>query len=239
MKRLIRYTIGQVSKLGWTILSEAVRHIQKVYPEFDVVVCHNNLDYDQLAYLDKLDVPLFRQDGLPKPFNFKNTNDGKVRDFFWKLVPPRLNMFGQELWVDNDIVIRDRVNSIDTWMYANTALLGSGFNRDYGCFEEEIKFGPAYCAGIFGLPPNFDFQSEINRWCNGREINGFDEQGLVVGIASSVNNFVCVPQNEMPLLSEHWAVRGIRNLHNGMHFARANRFDNHRSWRYYKFSTTP
>ena len=58
MKPLVRWTIGPVSELGHKILKRSVENFKKIYPEFDCVVCYNNIEK---KLLDEIHVDLFEQ----------------------------------------------------------------------------------------------------------------------------------------------------------------------------------
>lgn len=239
-KPLLRYTIGRVSKSGHEILSESIRLAKKVYPEFDIAICYNNLTEDEIKLLPK-DGQKFSQEGITPDFNFEDEGSGRVRNFFWKLIPSRLRMQSHELWIDNDIVINRRIPGVDRWLASSTGLISRGFNRDYGIFSNDpelLKQDP-YCAGFFGLPPGFDLTKEISNLCDGKILCGFDEQGLVAKIISNFNDRIVLDHNEMVLLSERWKPNYSFWFPPGMHFARSNRFDDHISWNMYKLSTTP
>jgi hypothetical protein len=239
MRPLIRYTIGKVSEAGWEILFESVRLMKKVYPEFDLFVCHNKMTRAETTRLGNLGVELVVQDDVVPPFHFLDHDEGKIRNFCWKLIPARLRPHGHELWVDNDIIFRDRLPTIDRWLMMQTVIISSGFNRDYGRFTGLLQNDEPYCAGLFGLPPNFDFEAAIIGACGGQPLTGFDEQGLVALVVSKFFDRLVVPQEEMALLSEMWKPMGIRWFPMGLHFARANRFSDHFCWRLYKASHAP
>lgn len=238
-KPLLRYTMGKVSSLGWTILFESIRNIKKVYPEFDIVICHNKLSFEEISMLTDLGVDLIAQDQLEQTFAFVDDDEGKIRNFCWKLMPPRLRLESHELWVDNDIIIRERIEGIDRWLQGSTSIISRGFCHDYGRFAKSMQFKDSCCAGFFGLPPNFDFQSEINRLCDGKPLKGFDEQGLVSVIVTSIEGFIMLPHRDLVLLSETWKPRPDFWIPKGLHFARSNRFTNHVSWKLYKTAIMP
>jgi hypothetical protein len=163
-----------------------------------------------------------------------------IRNFYWKLIPARLRPESHELWIDNDIVITDRIKKIDDWLVGSTGLIGTGFNRDYGRFAKTMPdVTLAYCAGMFGLPPGFDLETKIVEVVGNRTITGFDEQGLVVRIVTGIDNFLTLEQKDMALLSERWRPKVMRGFPHGLHFARVNRFDFHHSWRAYRFVVMP
>lgn len=239
MRPLARFTFGRVSNLGWIILAESIRLFRKVYPEFDIVVCHNNLTAAEEAALCDIHQVLVKQDDLPSAHGFVDVDDDMVRNFHWKLVPPRLNQSGHELWIDNDLIIRDRITGIDKWLSKQTSVISTGFHLDYGRFTKNVHRAETYCAGLFGLPPGFDFAAKITELCGGKSLRGYDEQGLVVKVATDIKGFISIPQHELTLYAEKWKMSGRFNLPNGMHFARANRFENHLSWKTYQWVISP
>jgi hypothetical protein len=242
MRPLIRYTLGKVSKSGWETLSESIRLIKKIYPEFDLVVCYNNLNAEEIRRLESFDVPILDQSLHSHVMNFVDENNGWVRNFFWKLIPQRLRIDAHELWVDNDIVFFDRVDVIDNWLNQSTGIISEGFNKDYGRFGSypELKNKEeAYCAGFFGLPPHFDFATEIKKLAGDEPLKNFDEQGLVSLVVSRFENYIVARPRNLVLLSETWKPQDDFWFPKGIHFARVNCCDSHVSWRTYKLLTTP
>lgn len=238
-KPVIRYTMGKVSSAGWEILTESVRLNKKIYPEFDIVICHNKLNNAEIEKLNKLEVNLIKQDEILPSFDFEDTDEGRIRNFCWKLIPARIRKNAHELWVDNDIIFRGRIEGIDKWLKSNTSIISTGFNHDYGCFIKKLQYKEAFCAGLFGLPPHFDFESEIKKQCEGIKLKGFDEQGLVSLIVTDFEDYMVLRQDEVRMLGEGWKIKGIKFFPNGLHFARANRFADHNSWKYYKLVVNP
>jgi hypothetical protein len=219
----------------------------KVYPEFDFVICYNNLSSDEEEKLMRSGVPLHHQRkselGLPVCWEEGKSALGKSDVFVWKLVPPRLRPESHELWVDNDIVIRDRIPEIDEWLKSNTGLISVGFYPDYGIFKDRISSDFKSCAGLFGLPPNFDFEDKILEHCNGRVLQGYDEQGLVTLIVSEMEGYVRVSIDHMRSLAPErklWDYPlGMRDWPIGMHFHHTNHSGWHCPWSTYKLLTIP
>lgn len=247
MKPLMRWTIGGVkSKLGWEVFSESLRLMPKVYPEFDFVICHNNLSHEEEEGLKGSGVFLHQQRkselGFSVCWEEGKSVLGKSDVFVWKLVPPRLRLEAHELWVDNDIVIRNRIPEIDEWLNRDVGLISLGFYPNYGVFENQISPNLKSCAGLFGLPPNFDFSSKIQEYSGGRILQGYDEQGLVTLIVSEMDH-VEVSIDHMRSLSPKrklWGYPlGMRDWPIGMHFHHTNHSSWHRPWSTYKLLTIP
>lgn len=253
MRPLWRWTIGNVSEVGWEILSESVRLATKVYPEFDFVICHNNLTPEKENVLRKFSIPLLRQDDLVEP------NRSSKNDFFWKLVPPRIRLDSYELWVDNDLVICDCIPQIDEWLSSNTAIVSSspvGLKKWYGKFEDMIDPSiPECCAGLFGLPPYFNFGKKIAELSGGC-LTGYDEQGLVVYVVVNFDHWISIPNHTVSMFGG-WKVffsscsqssklgnpntKFSDHFPQGIHFVRANRASDKywAPWFFYKLRTMP
>ena len=240
MRPLARWTMGKVAKNGWDVLSESIRLFPRVYPEFDLVVCYNNLSYDELIKLKSFGVPVHEQKSCQAEFPFNSSTDPKSKSFAWKLVPTRLHPNCHELWIDNDIVIRRRIPEIDMWLsFEDSAIISYGYNPDYGRFINSIASCHTFCAGLFGLPPGFDFKSQIVKYCDGLPLYGFDEQGLVSLIVSEMSHIVIAPQN-LDMFGMWAGPNRIRQITENVHFARANQpGKRHEPWRYYKLTTIP
>lgn len=239
MRPLARWTMGRVHERGWEVLSESLRLFPKIYPEFDCVICCNNMSLEEIARLYKFGVPLFIQNPDSAEFPFKeNKSSSSTKNFAWKLIPARLRPSAHELWIDNDIVIRERIAEVDTWLQSNCAIISHGHNPDYGRFSGMVN--KTLCAGFFGLPPDFDFRSEIVRHCAGQPLWGFDEQGLVSLIVSSMEHLV-VPRERLDMAGVWCPPWRARRMTPNVHFARANQRDEpkHPAWRYYKIMMMP
>src|SRR4051812_25370860 len=113
---LARWTIADVSQIGKDILRESVDLFKVVYPEFDLAICYNNLDPNELNDLRDSGVQLVPQTEDMFPYRLR-ANDkniiGEAVGCGWKLCPPRLRINECELWIDNDIIIRKRICHID------------------------------------------------------------------------------------------------------------------------------
>jgi len=238
MKPLWRWTIsGVISELGWEIFSESVRHATKVYPEFDFVVCYNNVTAKQQSYLESLPIGTFPQQEWMTCVEHKK-GDGNCKDFTWKIIPPRLRNQSHELWVDNDIVIRDRIPDIDKWLTKNTGLISVGFDSFYGRFKDQIDPEVDCCAGLFGLPPYFSFRERIAEVCHGQPLVDYDEQGMIVYIISNIPEWIAVSYDDFRMWGL-WQKEFGSGLPYGLHFVRANDSDYMKSWAYYKTVSMP
>jgi len=229
-----------VKEPGEEVLRQAVRRFRVLYPEFDYIICYNNLRDGQLRKLRRLGIDLYLQHSseLNYPLTPVTEPDGwKGAKAGWglKLCPPRLRLEAHELWVDNDLIIRKRLPSIDAWLQREHAfLIAKGHRRMYGDFDNEVPERPICSAGLFGLPPRFNFQAEIVRRCrkklDGKPLGYYDEQGLVASI---------VMNNEYVMAKEVQIVKGVprKPLPLALHFIGTNRYHTHDDWQEYKCDT--
>lgn len=236
MKPLARWTIGPVEPIGHEILKLSLRIFQQIYPEFDVVVCYNNIDCPNVG------VKCINQNELAvnfkpsKPDEDYSNRSGGMQGSGWKLVPPRLRIDSHELWIDNDIVILQRIEEIDRWLSDGTGIISEGLGRHYG------KFGAAIgdlklCAGFFGLPPGYDLAEQIKILNGDSELGGFDEQGLVAYSVSEIKDCIIVPQSQLKIVEDHHEFPIQKPK--GYHFVGANRKNWHRGWKSFKTSLQP
>ena len=236
MKPLARWTIGGTSSIGFETLALSVRMFRRLYPEFDCVICHNHLGAEEVRAVERLGQPVYAQrpeDAVYPlvPLESPSGKDHSMPGWGWKLVPPRLRMDRHELWIDNDIIIRERLPTIDEWLRSNLAVISTGHKRAYGIFEPWIDPSVKYCAGLFGLPPGFDFGDSILRCCDrlgGGPLGYYDEQGVTV---TSVIGCGCIP---IPF-DEVSIIKTLRRPYpKGMHFIGVNRTECHKAWSDYK-----
>lgn len=191
MRPLFRWTIGgNVSDAGWECLSESLRITPKVYPEFDCVVCYNNLNDEQLQRLKSLRVDLYEQkpENIGVPYEFNKDTTKSVSNHAWKLCPLRLRHEAHEIWIDNDIILWERIPEIDQFLSQNIPIVSQTWSRElYGAFDSDVPEGFSICAGFFGLPPHYPFREKIAVLLfERRPLSGYDEQGMMASMI--VNN---------------------------------------------------
>lgn len=215
MKPLFRITIGPTEELGIKLLRKNVRLLKINYPEAEVVVCFNQVDPNLL----QVDVETINQE------DFSNTLPYYPVAETWKLYPPRLRQSRHEIIFDNDILIFRRVPEIDEFLRSDRPLLFNGRTRVYGKYEKLVPQPFAINSGIFGLPPHFDFQQEIQEFIKNDEEKKWtdwcDDQGVVGGILLPRNPIFIKLESVMNYLSDfnfqpesHW---------NGIHMIGTNR----------------
>lgn len=242
MKPLIRWTFGMVKKPGEEVFQMAHKRFRALYPEFDCVICYNNLrNPEQLDMLRRTGIDLYEQKSSDLDYPLMSVDSpegwkGSMPGLGWKLCPPRLRPESHELWVDNDLLIRERLPEIDVWLKSRKTIISKGHRYKsayYGEFAASIPNKKNCCAGLFGLPPNFDFGSQITKRCqqvlNGKPLGYFDEQGLVTAIVTSENHIIVESVEIIKRLPQ-------KPFPKAMHFITTNRFHTHDDWREFKCS---
>lgn len=229
MKPLARWTIGKTSKDGYECLIESINSFLKYY-QADVFICYN-CELDQLPQ-------------QVKKFNLveqqKNINGmPEAAGVAWKLYPPRLDSKRHEISIDNDIILTDRIEQIDDFLEKdNFTLLLEDLGRTYGRFENHVP--PKFCinSGVYGMPPNFDFEKYIKFYVGEKwEKNAlyehdknetFDEQGLVALALLDNKNYIIIPKESITNC-EYTLCEG-----KGYHFIGLNRTKNHEAFNIFK-----
>ncbi len=180
----------------------------------------------ELEKLNNLNVKLHEQ---KESLNLPISNSG------WKLVPSRIRNEAHELWLDNDVLIWKRVPAIDLWLSSNTGIITQGLHGLYGRFKEFVKSPLPVCAGVFGLPPNFNFESKIINLYNyklqsKRLEMPFDEQGLTAAIITNIPGFIKIPMNQIKICENE---NDKANNVCGIHFVGTNR-GHKQAWKNWK-----
>lgn len=236
MKPLVRWTIGPVNCIGHDILKESVKLFSKVYPEFDRCVCYNNIDKSDIMDLSKFaDLICQEESSVPCRLTPGSSNPEEASGCGWKLAPPRLRIDSHELWIDNDLIILERMSEIDNWIETeNTSIISEGLHRKrmFGVFDSVIDPKVHVCAGFFGLPPNFDFYTKIEEYSKhlSDSLGGYDEQGLTSAIVTDLDYFL-VPLSKMHIAEDTRLFPS--KLPSGIHFVGANRKEWHSGWKSY------
>ena len=217
---IFRYSIGPVKKQGFICLNESIKLIQKIYPSSDVFVCHNQLNSQQLNFLKKIkNIKLINQNEL----NFKLKPIGVS----WKLYPNRIDNQAHEIFIDNDIIIKEKITEIDLFFnQKNHFLILEDEQRAYGQFDKHIKSDVLINSGLFGLPPHANFESFVDYYVNEWQINSgyghefsktFDEQGIMALYLMQQKDKIYISKNTLTKCETKF-VEG-----KGFHFIKLNR----------------
>lgn len=218
-KILVRWTIGPVRHQGFLALRYSIEKFAKIYnlEKSNFIICCNNLNENQFNFIKSLNVPIYKQ----KEGDYKVLPKGVA----WKLYPPRLNPDGHELFIDNDLIIEEKINEIEEFFDSNKTLVLEDNNRAYGKFENYISKNVLINSGLFGLPPDFDLKKYmdfyIKEWqkntTKGHEESfTWDEQGLIALILPKYPHIII--RKEQITKCEKELVTAP-----GMHFIKLNR----------------
>lgn len=240
MRPLARWTFGCCNSNGEEALRLSVRSFKRLHPEFDQIVCYNHTTDLQIRMLKRLGVELRCQTEEDCPCKLVDVSKGFGEDWSmpgwgWKLCPLRLRESSKELWVDNDIIFRERIPSVSEWLKtSDQAIISSAHKRSYGntlIIPESLPV----CAGFFGVPEGGEFVQKateaIGRY-GGREVGYWDEQAIVAFSVLSMRHMV-IPMGQLAIVKEIPEV-----LPSALHFIGLNRTDPHQTWNQYKCYTT-
>lgn len=197
MKPVLRWTIGDVSNIGFQIFEESIKTVLKFYENnFDYYVCYNCDEKKIITFKDKfLDVNFVKQKWEPPIPITQSDNINKTLDFFspvinsslWKISPARISPKTHEIILDNDLIFLKRPKTIDAFLkQSDKNLIVEDCIRYFGKYDHLIhpSNAPGYNSGIIGLVPNYDLGAEIFKtWMFKKEYNFTygSEQGLIMG----------------------------------------------------------
>lgn len=223
MMPLVRWTIGPVHDLGFSVLRHSVNQMRRIYGDMmRYVICYNGLSDGQLCKIRDLGCRCVDQQQhelallIPPPC--------KEGGPAWKLYPPRLSPESHEIFIDNDLVLRSRLAALDQFIGDQKGIIVTrAVRRCYGVFEPFVRDELLINTGLVGLPPNFDWADNLNYYIKSSGIhrwNGhFDEQGLVAAVVQSH------PVNIIDGISVCWSEREYKPSNLGMHFVGVNQGD--------------
>jgi hypothetical protein len=231
MKPLFRWTVGKLKDIGMDMLRCSVASFRRLYPEFDFIVCFNLLTDDQKCQLAGLEIEPFNQNSLIDYFPNYPPACGS-----WKFYPPRLRPDAHEIFLDNDIILLDRLDEIDQFLASsNKTIVSESRNRRlYGKYDGRVPDGVLVNSGLFGVPPHYPLEDRL-RWFMGKDATPgwsgfFDEQGLVAALLTQQDH-VTVPLKHLQIITPDMNVRFDCQ---GLHFCGANSAGSHRAWGQFK-----
>lgn len=229
MQSLIRWTIGPVKKSGFDCLIKSVNSFKKLYPEIERYICWNKLSEQQIAILHSIDAKLIDQS--------KCNQEIIPLGVAWKLYPPRIDINKHELFIDNDLIIEEKIDEIDEFLHSDSTLLLEDRSRNYGKFDKVIAKNYFINSGFFGVPPGFDLEHSIKFYCNNWGVNApigheesvtMDEQGLIAYLLLRYKKCIIIPQVTISGCM-HEFIKA-----KGMHFIGLNRQVYHKPYIMYK-----
>lgn len=202
---IARWTIGETNFQGYQSLFLSVTKFASLYPEAELYICYNGPD------------TITKPDSIIKIINQASPLANGVA---WKLYPPRINIELHEIFIDNDLILEEKIPEIDKFLNNDYTLLLEGSGKNYGRFSRHVPKYYQINSGLFGLPPNFNLQKYINYY--GEIWNShFDEQGLVA-LSLTSKKHIIIP-NTTITNCEFQLKRS-----QGMHFIGLNRRKHHK-----------
>lgn len=194
MKPIVRWTIGNVSKNGIISLKYSIKKFINLYGNnFEYFLCYNNIDLS-MNWLNDIKIEKINQNQLSE-YSIDGYNP------FWKLVPPRLDIKRHEIFIDNDLIIYNKIKEFEFFLSSKDLFLitqGSRKEKNgftYGVFEGKINSEVYMNTGLLGFPPNFDLDKEIKNILKQYKIkNHFDEQGMISFIIQSKNKKIILKE---------------------------------------------
>jgi hypothetical protein len=233
-KPLARWIIGPTNERGFSCLLHSIRLFKQLYPELDLMVCHNQIGRDRLLLLEKLGVELFEQSSSEVLHGAIPLAGYNVH---WKLYPPRLRLNAHEIIIDNDLVIYKRIPELDLFLTQDSTLLCQGLRGLHGSFAPYVPKGLQINSGLFGMPPGFDFH-EFSKPFIDKKItwnNRFDEQGLVAATLLRYPSKIIISMITIPVLEPGFDIAAITTeFCCGYHFVSLNYGQSHAAWEHYR-----
>lgn len=222
MKPIVRWTIGKVKPAGYDCLLHSIINFRKLY-DVDIIVYYNG--NQKLHFCDtNLGIQCINQSEIFGEY---------LHGVAWKLYPPRVNINCHELFIDNDLIIENRIEEID-YFFNNTdcTLLLEGLARNYGKFDNHVPKNYKINSGLFGIPPGFNLNKYIQFYGDNWD-SKFNEQGLVAMALLSNKKHIIISDTKIT----NCETKFKPSL--GMHFIGLNRSDKHQPWVDYKLCKIP
>lgn len=187
-KPIIRWTVGNVSSYGIDCLKQSISSWKSLYGDsFDYYLCYNNIDVNKLNF----DVSLINQN---EHLNSLSIGPNLTA---WKLYPPRISMESHEIFIDNDLIVYEKIPLIDSFLKSkNIFFCTEGLRKNFGLYEKENRENLKINSGFFGIPPYFDFRVFIDNEIKHEWTGWFDEQGIVSSILSN-NDYNLISLDEV------------------------------------------
>ena len=210
--KIFRWTIGDVSQIGISILEKSIIQAKKnlLKFNFNFYVClnfsDNNKAVEKICLDNKIEIIKTNWDSfplpkeiIPKEYNL-NSLCGIPRGrqgSFWKLCPPRLEINSYEIVCDNDIIIQNCPNEIEEFLNCNKTLISEENVYSLGKYTKYIS--KPYNSGLYGFPPNYNFGAKIfKKWeetgCM-QPLLSRDEQGIIILTLKS-EDYIEIPKEK-------------------------------------------
>lgn len=222
---IMRWVIGDCNLSGFETLKESINRVKSLYPEMELIICHNNLKSEQLEFIKKLDTPLFDQTSR----KYHKTPEKAE----WLLYPPRLRLKSHEIRIDNDLILTKRHPVIDEFLSRKDMLFATiGFKKSvpkYGSYNDCVPIeNGALNSGICGFPPHFRLGDEIRKFYKKfgeRPYRHTNPQGILAYIIKT-QKYKLISNEDIRILR---CIDPLVQGAYGYHLVGVNRFK-HRAW---------
>jgi len=255
-KPLFRWTVGNCLPQGLEILSESINRTTQTLglDSWDWAICYNGLSKEDVQLLieviDGRSIRVIAQNWTSCPINdhcqSPRRKDGSYEydgkrcgGTMWKVCPARMRMDSHEIIMDNDVVLLKKFPQIDEWLAqtSKTLILEEPI-RFYGRYDSLLPpEAPFLNSGFMGMPPGFDFGSEIvkiwKQYGSYENLSQADEQGLLVHTLNQRPSIRIRPDQMVEVLHRDMKTV-ITGQHQAYHFTQSNRIPNHYAWGKYK-----
>lgn len=190
----VRWTIGDVSRLGFEALRASVWGARRVFgASARYVVCVNSVPIDIARirtgalpdgvewHESSLDLPHWLRDGMSADM---------AQGVGWKFAPLRMFPAMHELSLDNDCILWDMPAAMRAWLAdesKDACLIAEDVKTCLGQFTDLCGPSPRN-SGIRGLPPHFDIGRALRDVLSRKPVtltSELDEQGLQVAALSA------------------------------------------------------
>jgi hypothetical protein len=209
IKPLLRWTIGDSSPVGLEVFDQSLYRAKLVLGDkFDYIVCSNakfsRYKVEKLASQHDIRVMQMSWEDYPLPPETCQSDPTHRQGSFWKICPPRLRLESHEIIMDNDIILMIEPPQFREFLQDSKPMITEEDCIPYGKYYKHVSNKKGYNSGIIGLPPNFDFKSNlVQTWEDLNSmtpLKSWDEQGL---IGATLGRFplIVIPSNVIiPLL---------------------------------------
>lgn len=239
MKRRVgvRWTIGDVSPLGFEALRLSIRGARRLFGEdaaYAVVVNSLSLEEARARTGSVPDGVAWQvAGGFPDRLR-RWFDDGMAEGVAWKFAPPRCFPDRYEVSLDNDCILWDMPGAMAAWLEESEprCLIAADVELAHGAFTGMTRPDPRN-AGIRGLPPGHDLEKALLTVLETHAApltSELDEQGLQVVALDLGRPAHVVSTAEVSICSPLWPKRPILGRA-GAHFVGLNSRD--LPWNYY------
>jgi hypothetical protein len=124
----------------------------------------------------------------------------------WKLYPPRLNLAVHEIVIDNDVILYEPLEEIETFLSCmDHNMICEGLNRNFGLYDYCHPSGVKYNTGLYGMHPSFDLETIIRRYYDSDVIKEwetqFDEQGFL-SYCLTLDPFILIGMSQIGICTD-------------------------------------